>query len=61
MRLLDDYKVKLELYNVIEKMYDRPNRYKTHKQLDKFNENIGMFGLSATKAMTKMFQLPTSG
>ena len=51
-----DYEVKLGLYNVIEKMYDRPTGIKIHEQLDKFNDSIGMFGLSATIAMRKKTQ-----
>ncbi|KAI3526602.1 hypothetical protein L1887_05859 [Cichorium endivia] len=57
---LANYEVKLRLYSVIEKRYDRPTCIEIHEQLDKFNESIGMFGLSATKTLSKKMQ-PTSG
>ena len=51
-----DREVKSGLYDVIEKMYDRPTMVKIHEQLPKFNESIGMFGISAAVLMRKKMQ-----
>ena len=51
-----DREVKGGLYDVIKKMYDRPTMVKIHEQLPKFNESIGMFGISAAILMRKKMQ-----
>ncbi|KAI3521452.1 hypothetical protein L1887_10918 [Cichorium endivia] len=44
------------LYDVIERMYDRPTMVTIHEQLVKFNESIGMFGISAAVLIRKKMQ-----
>nr|KAJ0227509.1 hypothetical protein LSAT_V11C100007330 [Lactuca sativa] len=51
-----DKEVKCGLYDVIERMYDRPTMVTIHEQLVKFNESIRMFGISAAVLRRKKMQ-----
>nr|KAJ0214059.1 hypothetical protein LSAT_V11C400225450 [Lactuca sativa] len=51
-----DKEVKCGLYDVIERMYDRSTMVTIHEQLVKFNESIGMFGISTAVLIRKKMQ-----
>ncbi|CAH1431758.1 unnamed protein product [Lactuca virosa] len=51
-----DKEVKCGVYDVIEMMYGRPTIVTIHEQLVKFNESIGMFGISVAVLMRKKMQ-----
>lgn len=44
------------LYEVIEKMCDRPTMVLVHEQLEMFKESRGMFGWPASVEMRKRMQ-----
>ncbi|CAH1427718.1 unnamed protein product [Lactuca virosa] len=48
--------VKCGLYDVIERMYNRPTMVTIHEQLVKFNESMRMFGIFAAVLMKKKMQ-----